>query len=99
MRDLSNRADHHRKEAAKYHELAKFASPAYLGDFYRRIAVRYLFMAEELSSEAGRRCEVVSDQGGIDSEGYKMRMLERPQTSVGSLEAEIRKIALPGRLD
>lgn len=99
MRDLSNRADHYRKEAAKCHELAKFACLSYLGDFYRGIAVRYLFMAEELSREAGRRCEVVSDQGGIDSEGYKMKMLEKPQTSVDSLEAEIGKIALPGRFD
>ena len=99
VRDPSNRADHYRKEAAKYHELAKLACPAYLGDFYRRIAVRYLFMAEELSREAGRRCQVVSNQGGFDFEGYKMRMPEGPQTSVGSLEAEIRKIAVTGRLD
>jgi hypothetical protein len=99
VRDPSNRADHYRKEAAKYHALAKLACPAYLGDFYRRIAVRYLFMAEELSREAGRRCQVVSNQGGFDSEGYKMRMPEGPQTSVGSLEVEIRKIAVTGRLD
>jgi hypothetical protein len=89
VRDSSARADHHRKEAARYHELARLASPAYLGDFYRRIAVRYISMAEELSREAGRRCQVGSNQGGVDSEGYKMRMLERPQTSVDSLEAEI----------
>jgi hypothetical protein len=96
VRDPSARADHHRKEAAKYHELAKSACPAYLGDFYRRIAVRYLFMAEELSREAERRYAVVSNRGEIDCEGYKMQMLERPQTSVDSLEAEIRKIAFPG---
>jgi hypothetical protein len=99
VRDPSARADHHRKEAAKFHELAKSACPAYLGDFYRRIAVRYLFMAEELSREAGRRCEVVSNQGEIDCEGYKMKMPEKPQTSVDSLEAEIRKMALARRLD
>jgi hypothetical protein len=40
MQDPSNRADHYRKEAAKYHELAKLARPDFLGDFYRRIAVR-----------------------------------------------------------
>jgi hypothetical protein len=54
-------------------------------------------MAEVLSREAGRRCHVVSNQDGIDSEGKKMRI--RQETSVGSLEAEIRKIALPGRFD
>jgi hypothetical protein len=41
MTEPLTRADHYRKEAAKYHELAKFARPAYLGDFYRRIASRY----------------------------------------------------------
>jgi hypothetical protein len=43
-----DRADHYRNEAVKCHELAKHAQPAFLGDFYRRIAVRYMFMAEEL---------------------------------------------------
>jgi hypothetical protein len=38
MAEPLSRADHYRKEAAKYHELAKFARPAYLGDFYRRVA-------------------------------------------------------------
>jgi hypothetical protein len=32
----------------EYHELAKFARPAYLGDFYRRVASRYLVMAEDI---------------------------------------------------
>jgi hypothetical protein len=41
-----------RKLAVKYHELAKFANPPYLGDFYRGVAVRYVFMAQELSQEA-----------------------------------------------
>jgi hypothetical protein len=48
MTEPLTRADHYRKEAAKYHELAKFARPAYLGDFYRRIASRYLVMAEDV---------------------------------------------------
>jgi hypothetical protein len=30
MTEPLSRADHYRKEAAKYHELAKFARPAYL---------------------------------------------------------------------
>jgi hypothetical protein len=38
--------------AVKYHELAKFANPPYLGDFYRGVAVRYVFMAQELSQQA-----------------------------------------------
>ena len=48
MTEPLTRADHYRKEAAKYHELAKFVRPAYLGDFYRRIASRYLVMAEDV---------------------------------------------------
>jgi hypothetical protein len=46
------RAEHYRKQAETYHELAKFAEPAYLGDFYRGVAVRYVFMAQELSKQA-----------------------------------------------
>jgi hypothetical protein len=54
-RDAWDRADHYRKEAVKCHELAKHAQPAFLGDFYRRIAVRYMFMAEDLLNEARAR--------------------------------------------
>jgi hypothetical protein len=54
MRDPSSRAEHYRELAVKYRELAKFAQPAYLGDFYRRIAVRYAFMAQELSERANK---------------------------------------------
>ena len=59
-----SKADHYRKEAVKYHELAKFARPAYLGDFYRRIAVRYLFMAEDVSKWAERQPDALPDQRG-----------------------------------
>jgi hypothetical protein len=52
MQDPLDGADHYRKEAVKCHELAKYAQLAFLGDFYRRIAVRYMFMAEDLLKEA-----------------------------------------------
>ena len=42
-------------------DLAKDARPAYLGDFYRRIAVRYVFMAEEILNEARRRGEIADE--------------------------------------
>jgi hypothetical protein len=58
MRDPLNRADYYRKEAVRCHDLAKYAQPAFLGDFYRRIAVRYMFMAEELLKEARARGDV-----------------------------------------
>jgi hypothetical protein len=51
MGDLLNRAEHYRKQAETYHELAKFAEPAYLGDFYRGVAVRYVFMSQEISKQ------------------------------------------------
>jgi hypothetical protein len=54
MWDPLSRAEHYRKLAIKYRELAKFARPAYLGDFYRGIAVRYAFMAQEVSERANK---------------------------------------------
>jgi hypothetical protein len=54
MRDLLSKAEHYQKLAAKNHELAKFVQPAYLGDFYRGVAVRYAFMAQEASKLAER---------------------------------------------
>jgi len=49
MQTVLSKEERYRKLAAKYHELAKFARPAYLGDFYRGVAVRYLFMAQEVA--------------------------------------------------
>jgi hypothetical protein len=55
MTDPLSTADQYRQEAAKCNELAEAARPAYLGDVYRRVAIRYLFMAEELSRWPERR--------------------------------------------
>jgi hypothetical protein len=72
MRHPLDRADHYRKEAVKCHELAKHAQPAYLGDFYRRIAVRYMFMAEDLLNEARARGDAahraIIARGGASAE-------------------------------
>jgi hypothetical protein len=62
MRDPLSRAEHYRKLAVKYRELAKFAQPAYLGDFYRRIAVRYAFMAQEVSERANKEVGFTPDR-------------------------------------
>ena len=65
MRDVMSKAEHYRKLAVKYHEMAKSAQPAYLGDFYRGVAVRYIFMAQEISkrgeNEAGIAIELSPD--------------------------------------
>lgn len=61
MQDALRKADLYRKKAAKYTELATAANAAYLGDFYRSVAVRYLFMAEDESRQAKK-------QGNTNSE-------------------------------
>jgi hypothetical protein len=55
MTDPLNKADQYRQEAAKCYELAKLARSAYLGDVYKRVAIRYLFMAEDISRWLERR--------------------------------------------
>jgi hypothetical protein len=55
MQDAVSKAERYRKEANKYGDLAKNAQPAYLGDVYRKVAVRYVFMAEELLQSERRR--------------------------------------------
>ena len=62
MRGNSSKAEHYRKLAVKYHELGKFAQPSYLGDFYRGVAVRYVFMAQEASERAKREIELNAGQ-------------------------------------
>jgi hypothetical protein len=52
--DLSIRAEHFRKMATRYQELAELARPAGLSDFYRSYAVRYGVMAREASERAER---------------------------------------------
>jgi hypothetical protein len=67
-----SRTVHYWKEATKYHESAKFARPAYLGDFYRRVAMRYLFMAEDVSRWP-ERCVVYRPKGGGAAAGIEKR--------------------------
>jgi hypothetical protein len=46
VQDPLSKADQYRKEAVKCYELAKSCSPGFLCDFYRRVGVHYLSMAE-----------------------------------------------------
>ena len=73
MRDPLSKAEHYRKLAVKYRELAKFAQPAYLGDFYRGIAVRYAFMAQEASERANK-------------DGFTPERRVRPESPQGQAE-------------
>jgi hypothetical protein len=63
MRDPRSRAEHYRKLAVKYHELANHAEPAYLGDFYRNIAGRYASMAEDGTERSNKEVRFVPRSG------------------------------------
>jgi hypothetical protein len=65
--DSLSKADRYRKEATKCYELAKNASPAFLGDCYRRVAVQYLFMAEAEQKLAEQQAR--SSGRGMDAAG------------------------------
>ena len=65
VRGNSSKAEHYRKLAVKYHELGKSAQPSYLGDFYRGVAVRYVFMAQEASERAKREIELNAGQADL----------------------------------
>jgi Protein of unknown function (DUF2778) len=65
VRGNSSRAEHCRKLAVKYHELGKSAQPSYLGDFYRGVAVRSFFMAQEASERAKREIELNAGQADL----------------------------------
>jgi hypothetical protein len=58
MHDRLSRVDRYREEALRCHELAKHADLPFLGEFYRRVAVRYMFMAEEILNDARVRGEL-----------------------------------------
>ena len=48
MQGPASKAERYRREADKCGELAKSSSPDFLAEIYQKIAVRYVFMAEEL---------------------------------------------------
>src|SRR6202050_3640076 len=48
MLDSVSKVERYRKEAIRCAELAREASPSFLAEIYRKVAVRYVFMAEEL---------------------------------------------------
>jgi hypothetical protein len=58
MQDPMTKAEHYRKAANKYGEMAKQAEVDYVAEIYRKVAVRYVFMAEDLLNWSERRREV-----------------------------------------
>jgi hypothetical protein len=62
--DAASKAERYRKEANKYGESAKQAEPGYPADVYRKVAVRYAFMAEDVLRETERRRRAGLDRTG-----------------------------------
>jgi hypothetical protein len=52
------KAERYRKAANKYGEMAKQAEADYVAEVYRKVAVRYVLMAEDLLTWSKRRREL-----------------------------------------
>ena len=52
------KAERYRKAANKYGEMAKQADEEYVAEVYRKVAVRYVLMAEDLLTWSKRRREL-----------------------------------------
>ena len=53
--DALSKAERYRKAANKFGEMAKQAEPGYLAEAFRKVAVRYVFMAEDVMRDAEHR--------------------------------------------
>jgi hypothetical protein len=58
MEDPVTKAERYRKAANKYGEMAKQAEADYVAEVYRKVAVRYVLMAEDLLTWSKRRREL-----------------------------------------
>jgi hypothetical protein len=62
--DAASKVERYRRAANKYGEMAKQAEPDYLAEVFRKVAVRYVFMAEDALREADRRRGAGLDRTG-----------------------------------
>jgi hypothetical protein len=62
--DAVSKAQRYRQAANKYGEMAKEAEPGYLAEVFRTVAVRYVFMAEEVLRGNGLRHGARLDRTG-----------------------------------
>ena len=58
MEDPVTKAERYRKAANQYGEMAKQAEADYVAEIYRKVAVRYVLMAEDLLTWSKRRREL-----------------------------------------
>jgi hypothetical protein len=62
--DAASKVERYRRAANKYGEMAKHAEPHYLAVVFRKVAVRYVFMADEALREAEHRRGARLDRTG-----------------------------------
>jgi hypothetical protein len=62
--DAASKAERYRRAANRYGEMAKEAEPGYLAEVFRKVAVRYVFMADEALREAEHRRGAGLDRTG-----------------------------------
>jgi hypothetical protein len=87
MLDSVSKVERYRNEANRCAELAKEASPPFLAEIYRKVAVRYVFMAEELLKGPAR------DEDAIERAD---RMISRLRPDAAIEPAGMRRS--PGRM-
>jgi hypothetical protein len=81
MLDSVSKVERYRKEANRCAELAKEASPPFLAEIYRKVAVRYVFMAEELLKGPAR------DEDAIERADRMISRL-RPDAAIEPISRE-----------
>jgi hypothetical protein len=67
MLESVNKVEKYRREANRCAGLAKEASPAFLKELYRKVALRYVFMAEEILRGADRGIDVIEKADRVNS--------------------------------
>jgi hypothetical protein len=67
MLDSVSKIERYRREANRCAELAKEANPAFLAEIYRKVALRYVFMAEELLRGADRDSDAIEKADRMNS--------------------------------
>jgi uncharacterized membrane-anchored protein len=67
MLDSVGKVERYRREANRCAELAKEANPAFPAEIYRKVALRYVFMAEELLMGADRHSDAIEKADRMNS--------------------------------
>ena len=77
--DSVSKVERYRKEANRCAELAKEASPPFLAEIFRKVAVRYVFMAEELLKRPERRKDAIERADRMNSRLQPDAAVEGPR--------------------